>query len=101
MAQSLGVSDGEARQILQWMLQQGLLVKVKEDMYFHNTVLEDLKKRLLDVFQQQEEITTPEFKELTQTSRKYTIPLLEFLDGIRFTIRVGDVRRLRQKKQPV
>jgi selenocysteine-specific elongation factor len=100
VAQSLGVSDGEARQILQWMLQQGLLVKVKEDMYFHNAVLEDLKRRLLDVFQQQEEITTSQFKELTQTSRKYTIPLLEFLDGVRFTIRVGDVRRLRQKKQP-
>jgi selenocysteine-specific elongation factor len=91
------VSDGEARQILHWMLQQGLLVKVKEDMYFHHLVLEDLKKRLLDLFQQQEEITTSQFKELTQTSRKYTIPLLEFLDAVRFTIRVGDVRRLRQK----
>jgi selenocysteine-specific elongation factor len=97
VAQSLGVSDGEARQILHWMLQQGLLVKVKEDMYFHHAALDDLKKRLLDLFQQQEEITTPQFKELTQTSRKYTIPLLEFLDGVRFTIRVGDVRRLRQK----
>jgi len=97
VAQSLGVSDGEARQILHWMLQQGLLIKVKEDMYFHYAALDDLKKRLLDLFQQQEEITTPQFKELTQTSRKYTIPLLEFLDGVRFTIRVGDVRRLRQK----
>jgi selenocysteine-specific elongation factor len=66
VAQSLGVSDGEARQILHWMLQQGLLVKVKEDMYFHYAALDDLKKRLLDLFQQQEEITTPQFKELPQ-----------------------------------
>jgi selenocysteine-specific elongation factor len=99
VAQSLGVPDGEARQILKWMLEQGLLVKVKEDMYFHNVVLENLKSQLLDLFEDHEEITTPQFKELTQTSRKYTIPLLEFLDATRFTIRVGDARRLRQKTQ--
>ena len=98
VAQSLGVSDGEARQILSWMLEQGVLIKVKEDMYFHHASLGDLKNRLLDIFAGQEEITTPQFKELTQTTRKYTIPLLEFLDATRFTIRVGDVRRLRQKK---
>ena len=101
VAQSLGVPDREARQILSWMLEQGLLLKVKEDMYFHCGALDELKQRLLDLFEEQEEISTPQFKELTQTSRKYTIPLLEFLDASRFTIRVGDVRRLRQKKQPV
>ena len=69
-------------------------------MYFHSGALDELKQNLLDLFEQQEELTTPQFKELTQTSRKYTIPLLEFLDATRFTIRVGDVRRLRQKKQP-
>jgi selenocysteine-specific elongation factor len=100
VAKSLGVSDSEAKRILKWMLEQGLLVKVKEDMYFHCSVLDDLKKRLLDFFEENEEITTPQFKELTQTTRKYTIPLLEFLDATRFSIRVGDVRRLRQKTQP-
>ena len=99
VAKSLGVSESEAKRILKWMLEQGLLVKVKEDMYFHSSVLEDLKKRLLDFFEEKEEMTTPEFKELTQTTRKYTIPLLEFLDATRFSIRVGDVRRLRQKSQ--
>ena len=99
VAQSLGVPDGEARQILNWMLEQGLLVKVKEDMYFHHANLEALKGRLIEFFDGWEEITTPQFKELTRTTRKYTIPLLEFLDATRFTIRVGDVRRLRQKKQ--
>ncbi|MCG6980441.1 MAG: selenocysteine-specific translation elongation factor [Deltaproteobacteria bacterium] len=98
VARSLGVPDKETRQILSWMLEQGLLVKVKEDMYFHYGALDGLKQQLLDLFEEREEITTPQFKELTQTSRKYTIPLLEFLDASRFTIRVGDVRRLRQKK---
>jgi selenocysteine-specific elongation factor len=101
VAHSLGVPDREARQILSWMLEQGLLVKVKEDMYFHSGAVDELKRRLLDLFEEQQEISTPQFKELTKTSRKYTIPLLEFLDATRFTIRVGDVRRLRQKKQPI
>jgi selenocysteine-specific elongation factor len=95
---SLGASETEARNILSWMLEQGLLVKVKEDMYFHQAALEDLKERLMDFFSERKEITTAEFKDLTQTSRKYTIPLLEFLDSTRFTIRVGDVRRLRKAK---
>jgi selenocysteine-specific elongation factor len=98
VTQSLGVSDGEARKILNWMLEQAVLVKVKEDMFFHHQNLGDLKGRLREFFREHEEISTPEFKELTQTTRKYTIPLLEFLDASRFTIRVGDSRRLRQSK---
>jgi selenocysteine-specific elongation factor len=78
------------------MLDQGILVKVKEDMYFHRQALDDLKSRLLAFFTTHEEVTTPQFKDLTQATRKYTIPLLEYLDATRFTIRVGDVRRLRE-----
>jgi len=51
---------------------------------------------LLDFFAGHEEISTPQFKDLTQATRKYTIPLLEYLDATRFTIRIGDVRRLRE-----
>ena len=57
----------------------------------------DKEENLLNFFKDNEEITTPQFKELTNTTRKYTIPLLEYLDATRFSIRVGDVRRLRQK----
>jgi selenocysteine-specific elongation factor len=96
VTQSLGVPEAHSRQLLTWMLEQGILVKVKEDMYFHGAALEDLKHRLLEFFTSQEEISTPQFKDLTRATRKYTIPLLEYLDATRFTIRVGDVRRLRE-----
>jgi len=96
VTQSLGVPEADSRQLLNWMLEQGILVKVKEDMYFHRGALDDLKSRLLAFFVNQEEITTPQFKDLTQATRKYTIPLLEYLDVTRFTIRIGDVRRLRE-----
>ena len=42
-----------------------------------------------------EEITTPQFKEMTGVSRKYIIPLLEYFDARNVTIRVGDSRKLR------
>jgi selenocysteine-specific elongation factor len=96
VTQSLRVPEADSRQLLTWMLDQGILVKVKEDMYFHRRALDDLKSRLLAFFATQEEVTTPQFKDLTQATRKYTIPLLEYLDATRFTIRVGDVRRLRE-----
>jgi len=41
-------------------------------------------------------ITVLEFKDLTQTSRKFTIPLLEYFDTTRTTVRVGETRRLRE-----
>ena len=37
-----------------------------------------------------------QFKDLTQTSRKFTIPLLEYFDSVRTTVRVGEARRLRE-----
>ena len=84
--------------VLEWMFSQGILVKVKEDLYFHAEALEDLKRKLVSFLKEHEEISTPQFKEMTQASRKYTIPLLEYLDTQRITIRIGDMRRLRETR---
>lgn len=92
---------GTARQhqdVLEWMFTQGILVKVKEDLYFHSAALEELKQRLMEFFKENEELSAPQFKEITQASRKYTIPLLEYFDSQRVTIRIGDVRRLRDTR---
>ena len=40
-------------------------------------------------------ISTQDFKSLTNASRKYTIPLAEYFDAIKVTVRVGDDRILR------
>ena len=75
-----------------------ILVKVKEDLYFHASVLGELQQRLIAFLRTQGEISTAQFKDLTQASRKYTIPLLEYFDMQKVTIRVGDTRRLRDTK---
>jgi selenocysteine-specific elongation factor len=98
VAGSLPGSPRQHQDVLEWILSQGILIKVKEDLYFHSTVMEELQQRLVAYLKEHGEISTPDFKEMTQASRKYTIPLLEYFDVQRFTIRIGDVRRLRESR---
>ena len=90
---------GNPREVLELMVKEGKLVKVKEDLYFHSQAIDGIKKRLVLWLKEKGELTTPEFKEMTQTSRKYTIPLLEYFDGVQVTIRVEDKRILRETKE--
>ena len=83
--------------VLEVMLKEGILVKVKEDLYFHARAIEDLQDRLVDCLKKNAEMTTPQFKDITGVSRKYTIPLIEHFDRSQVTVRVGDSRVLRKK----
>ena len=83
--------------ILQVMLKEGVLIKVKEDLFFHSRTIGELKDRLVSFLKDQGEINTPQFKDMTGASRKYTIPLLEYFDRSQLTVRVGDSRVLRKK----
>jgi selenocysteine-specific elongation factor len=84
--------------LLEIMVKDGTLIKVKEDLYFHKKAIDELKKRLADFIKEKGEITTPELKKLTGVSRKYTIPLIEYFDKIQLTVRVGDKRVLRKRQ---
>jgi selenocysteine-specific elongation factor len=84
------------QQLLPVLVNQGKLVKVKEDLYFHADAMAGLKADLVDFLKNNREITVHQFKDLTNTSRKFTIPLLEYFDTNRVTVRVGESRRLRE-----
>ena len=92
----LDIGAGAAKDVLLLLVDEGRMVKVKEDLYFHSDAIEDLKRRLVDFLKQHQEITTPQFKEMTGASRKYVIPLLEYFDAKNVTLRIGDSRRLRK-----
>jgi len=93
---SLGQNSARTKDLLVLMLEEGTLIKVKEDLFFHKSVIDDLKNGLVSYLKANGEITTPQFKEMTGVSRKYTIPLIEFFDTSKVTIRIGDIRRLRE-----
>ena len=83
--------------VIEVMLKDGILVKIKEDLYFHRNAIDGLQKTLTDFLKKNGEITTPQFKDMTGASRKYTIPLIEYFDRSQVTVRVGDSRVLRKK----
>jgi len=89
--------SADASSILEVLVKDGVLVKVKEDLYFHHEALSDLEKRLTAFLREKGEISTPQFKEMTGASRKYTIPVIEYFDRTQVTVRVGDNRVLRKK----
>lgn len=78
------------------MLAQGALVKVGDDLY-RGAQIAQVRARLEAHFGRQDCMTAAEFRDLLGTSRKYAVPLLEWLDSHGVTIRDGDFRRLRKK----
>lgn len=89
----LAIENRRAEKILQILLREKVLVRVSPELIFHRTALETLP-RLLQVYKKAkgERIGVPAFKELTGVTRKYAIPLLEYLDRQRLTRRIGDER---------
>jgi selenocysteine-specific elongation factor len=90
----LGLDAKRAQRILGALLREGLLIRVTDDFVFHKDALADLLSRLAERKAQNPRLTVPEFKDLSGVSRKYAIPLLEYLDRARITRRDGDSRIL-------
>ncbi len=95
LCERLGASEKELKEILSLLSNQGKLIKLKEGIYFHRDPLNELRERLVSFLKERVKISTQDFKSLTGVSRKYTIPLAEYFDAIKVTIRVGDDRILR------
>ncbi len=93
----LGVTTKEVAQVFTLLRSEGILIRVKDDMYYHTDALAALQGQLMDWFATNEDIGPNEFRELTGLSRKYVIPLLEYFDRERVTMRVADRRVLRKK----
>ncbi|MDX2267084.1 MAG: selenocysteine-specific translation elongation factor [Bryobacter sp.] len=80
----------QAKAVLAVLLREGRLVRVSPELVFHRESIDKLGKLLLA--KRGQSFSVPQFKEWTGVSRKYAIPLLEFLDRLRLTRRVGEGR---------
>jgi selenocysteine-specific elongation factor len=76
------------------LLRDKILIKISEDLVFHHAALEELREKLAAERTKSPKLDVAAFKELTGVSRKYAIPLLEYLDRERVTKRVGDERMI-------
>jgi len=75
-----------------FLLREKVLMKISDDLVFHQSALTDLRQRIKALKTTTPKIDVARFKDLTGVSRKYAIPLLEYLDRERVTRRVGDER---------
>ena len=88
----LQVDRARAEKLLQILLREKVLVKVADGLIFHRAALEELRRVMSVQRAKSDRISVPAFKELTGVTRKYAIPLLEYLDRERVTRRAGDER---------
>jgi selenocysteine-specific elongation factor len=89
---SLPVDKVRAQKIVTLLLRDRVLVKVGDDLVFHRDALDGLRKLVIAQKTKTPTLNVVAFKDLIGVTRKYAIPLLEYLDRERVTRRVGDER---------
>jgi len=97
LSKTLELDPKQAKDVLMLLVKEGAIIKVKDDLYFDTKAINHLKEELKTFLLENDEITTPRFKEMAGASRKYVIPLLEYFDSTNVTILIGDNRKLRKR----
>jgi selenocysteine-specific elongation factor len=90
----LKVDKIRAHKIVTLLLRDKMLVKLSDELVFHRSALEQLRRLVAARKAKTPKMDVATFKELTGVSRKYAIPLLEYLDREHVTKRVGDAREI-------
>jgi selenocysteine-specific elongation factor len=90
----LKVDKARAQKIVTLLLRERVLIKISDELVFHRSALEELRRRMAAYKATSAKIDVAKFKELTGVTRKYAIPLLEYLDRERVTKRIGDMREI-------
>jgi len=85
-----GVDANRARSLLQLLYRDRKLIKINDELVFHASAIESLRSILAT--RTGSKFSVADFKIWTGVSRKYAIPLLEFLDREHVTRRDGDSR---------
>jgi len=88
----LKVDKVRAQKIVTLLLRDKVLIKISDELVFHQNALMDLRQKIGALKNTTPKLDVARFKDLTGVSRKYAIPLLEYLDRERITRRVGDER---------
>ena len=97
--QKVGKNSRGAREVAFHLISTGQLVRISDSLVITQDLLDQLAGGLRREFPEGQTFTVPEFKMLFSISRKYAIPLLEFLDRQRITSRSGDKRKVSDRSQ--
>jgi selenocysteine-specific elongation factor len=95
----LGVKGTEKHELFQLLVADRRLLRVKESLFFHAAALGEIQDKVVAHLKEKKEIGPADVKDLLGVSRKYAIPLMEYLDSQRVTVRQGE-RRVLRSAQP-
>jgi selenocysteine-specific elongation factor len=87
-----GANQAEAQELLGYLLSEGTVVRIADDLIYTPEHLEQLVREVTAVLEARGELSVADFKSITNVSRKYAVPLLEYLDNRGITRRQGDTR---------
>lgn len=96
LGDATGCGEKDVLGHLNFLVREGRAVKLKSDVFYAPDPVTAIREKLIAYLKEKKEITPTDFRELTGLSRKFMIPLLEYFDGEKLTIRVGDKRVLRK-----
>ena len=85
----------DTAQMFRLLQEEGVLVKISEEFYYARAAMDDIIDRVRGFFAANQEMGPQDFRDLTDLTRKFAIPVLEYLDKEKITMRVGDKRQLR------
>jgi len=91
----LGVKGNERHELFQLLVAERRLVRVKESLYFHAESLATIQDKVVAYLKEKKALAPADMKDLLGISRKYAIPLMEYFDAQRITVRQGERRVLR------
>jgi selenocysteine-specific elongation factor len=90
-----GASASDVQAVLKLLLAEGRVVRVSSELWFDAAAIAGLREKLVGFLRERREISTQEFKDLVGATRKHVIPLAEYFDREKVTLRVGEKRVLR------
>ena len=96
LCELLGCTEKQLLDHANLLCREGRAAKVKGDIFYAPGAVVEIREKLVAYLREKGEIAPPEFRELTGLSRKFMIPLLEYFDQEKLTIRMGDKRVLRK-----
>lgn len=81
-------------QLLELASENGDLVRINDEIYLHRGIFESLQEQIATAIRANNGLPMSELRQILDTSRKYAVPIFEYLDAIGFTRRQGDLRVL-------
>jgi len=89
-----GLPPKAAQEVWDALLGNGVIVRISEGVFLHRKAVEQAIEQVRAYLAENRQVTAAQFRDLLGTSRKYAVPLMEYLDAQRVTRRLGDVREL-------